>query len=430
MIISIIHWRTAYALTGIALLAIPIMGCGNASLPTVSTVATSELAVDTFNEPSSAPIHANKIGALLVSHGSHSEQWRKMLLEIEEEVRDKVLDGDLIADIKSSFMEYTEPSIATRLKEFDHEGYTHVILVPILLTVSSHSFDDIPVIAGQKEDYQTLETLKLEGTDIYKPKANVTLAPLLDFPDALGKNITRRVQDQSVDCQNEGVVMVAYGSEPYDEEWKVLLEDVGNKVRAQTGIDASEYCWCGHIAKYQSKPTEQAIKNILRKKHTAIVIPVLVAVDENFQGKIIGEAIINHHDIHVKTLASRELVTTKWVMSILETLDEQDHYRSHDFPTPSKVKIYLDNGSVFVNLASGAGEYETVRRRPLFYQFNSLHLAPKKYWLAFSDLFCVSLLLICITGLFVLRGKNGITGRGSVLAGAGVAVPLFFLITV
>ncbi|MEO2045987.1 MAG: PepSY-associated TM helix domain-containing protein [Pirellulales bacterium] len=140
--------------------------------------------------------------------------------------------------------------------------------------------------------------------------------------------------------------------------------------------------------------------------------------------------IIHHRDIQVKKLDSREHVTTVWITNVLESLNEHDHYRSHDFPTSSKVKIYLDDGSVFINFTSGTGEYETVRRRPLLYQMNSLHLSPKKYWLAFSDLFCVSLLLICITGLFVLRGRNGITGRGAILAGAGIIVPLIFLLSV
>ena len=139
--------------------------------------------------------------------------------------------------------------------------------------------------------------------------------------------------------------------------------------------------------------------------------------------------IIHRQEVEVKTLDSHEAVTTDWVMGVLKPLGEQENYRSHDFPTPKKVKIYLDDGSVFVNFKNGEGEYETVRRRPFFYQVNALHLAPKKFWLVFSDIFCVSLILICVTGLFVLKGKKGITGRGAVLAGAGALVPLLFLLT-
>ncbi|MCG8344324.1 MAG: CbiX/SirB N-terminal domain-containing protein, partial [Chlorobiales bacterium] len=93
-----------------------------------------------------------KIGVLLISHGSHSETWRNTLLKLEHNVREKVLVNPNVSGIKTAFMEYTEPSIATRLKEFDKEGYTDIVIIPILLTVSSHSFDDIPTIIGLKEN--------------------------------------------------------------------------------------------------------------------------------------------------------------------------------------------------------------------------------------------------------------------------------------
>ena len=233
----------------------------------------------------------SKIGVLLVSHGSHSEGWRKMMLDIEQSVRDEILKGGRVGRIRSAFMEYTEPSIATQLKAFDQEGMTDVILVPLLLTVSSHSFDDIPTIIGQKRDHLAANRLPLEGIEIYKPKARVAIAPLLDFPAVLGKNIVRRVQQMSKDPANEGVVLVAYGDKQYDDEWKHLLKKVGDEIKSETGVDCIQHAWCGHVVHYRSEPTATAIRDVLCKKQRAIVLPVLVGVDEMFQGKIIGGAI-------------------------------------------------------------------------------------------------------------------------------------------
>lgn len=53
-------------------------------------------------------------------------------------------------------------------------------------------------------------------------------------------------------------------------------------------------------------------------------------------------------------------VTQEWVLGVLEPLGEHDHYRSYDFPAQNKVKIYLDEGSVFVDLKSGKGVFESV----------------------------------------------------------------------
>lgn len=238
-----------------------------------------------------APRTGKKTGILLVSHGSHSAEWRQMLLEFHKSVEPQLLNLPNIAGVKTAFMEYTEPSIATGLKEFDEEGYDNIILVPLLLTVSSHSFDDIPTIIGAKEDAKSMMLLKAEGIARYSPKAKVTITPLLDFSLLLQENLPRRIAALSKDPAQEGVVLVAYGSEPYNEEWEDFFTTLGTAVKKETGVAAVTHCWCGHIARYSGKPTKDAIRKILSQKKRALVIPVLVARDQNFQDKIIGGAV-------------------------------------------------------------------------------------------------------------------------------------------
>jgi hypothetical protein len=45
-----------------------------------------------------------------------------------------------------------------------------------------------------------------------------------------------------------------------------------------------------------------------------------------------------------------------------------------------------------------------------------------------ADAYALALALLAVTGLFVLRGRNGITGRGAWLTAIGVAVPALFLL--
>lgn len=235
--------------------------------------------------------NTKKVGVLLVNHGSRSEAWRNGLLDLEKRVRDSILkDGD-VKEVKTAFMEYTEPSIATRLKEFDKENYSDVIIVPVFLTVSSHSFDDIPTLIGQKNDPKSIELFKIEKMERYTPVAKVHIAPLLDFTDLLKKNILRRVKELSKDPQNEGLSLIAYGDKTYNAEWSKLMEDVAAYVQQNTGVNEYSYGWCGHIAHYNPDSTTLAIKQVLQKKKSAIVIPVLVAFDEMFQVKIIGGGI-------------------------------------------------------------------------------------------------------------------------------------------
>ncbi|MBX7075486.1 MAG: PepSY-associated TM helix domain-containing protein [Pirellulales bacterium] len=121
-------------------------------------------------------------------------------------------------------------------------------------------------------------------------------------------------------------------------------------------------------------------------------------------------------------------VTERAVLANLEPLGEASNLRGFDFPSASRVKIYLKDGSIVAHLSDGQGEYETIRRRPLLYQVNTLHLNPAKWWKVFSDVFAASLILIAATGLFVARGRHGLAGRGKWFVGAGLVAPLAAMI--
>jgi len=57
-----------------------------------------------------------------------------------------------------------------------------------------------------------------------------------------------------------------------------------------------------------------------------------------------------------------------------------------------------------------------VRNRVIFSEVSYLHYnKPIKLWTWFSDLFALGLILMAISGLFLVQGKKGITGRGGVM---------------
>ena len=237
------------------------------------------------------PGSERKVGVLLVNHGSRSATWRQTLLDLEARVRGPLLEGGAIREVKTAFMEYTEPSIATRMKELDAGGYTDVVVVPIFLTVSPHPFDDIPTILGLKQDPHAVESLKIEHIERYTARARVHVTPLLDFPDVLQRNLVRRVKRLSQTPAEEGVALIAYGDETYEKEWSALLERAGAELTRATGITVHAHGWCGHVAHYDPAMTTAAIETVLAKRKKAIVVPVLVAHDEMFQVRIIGDGI-------------------------------------------------------------------------------------------------------------------------------------------
>lgn len=237
---------------------------------------------DKNNQTENQGVSENKTGVLIVSHGSHSPNWRQMLLDVETRVEEEILDSG-VDEVRSAFMEYTEPSIANQLKAFDKEGFSEVIIVPLFLTVSTHTADDIQNIVGMQSNPEVLGKLEKEGIEVYQPEARITLTPLLDFPGYLKKNVTRRYKALSQDKSNEGVVLVAYGSKPYEQQWTELIVEIGKYLKAQEEMDYISYAWCGHIVNFDSNPTAKAVEQALAVKNNAVVIPILVAVDEMFQ---------------------------------------------------------------------------------------------------------------------------------------------------
>jgi hypothetical protein len=117
------------------------------------------------------------------------------------------------------------------------------------------------------------------------------------------------------------------------------------------------------------------------------------------------------------------------VKAILKQIDQDKNYRKYYFPSPKELKVFMNGGgTVAVNLDSGKLLFENLKKRPVLFEFNFLHYNPGKIWMWFSDFFCIALILLAIGGLFILKGKNGITRRGAWLTIAGIIVPILFLI--
>ncbi len=131
----------------------------------------------------------------------------------------------------------------------------------------------------------------------------------------------------------------------------------------------------------------------------------------------------------IPPLPSKEDLTDQDIIQILARLGETRVHRSFFQKSRDEVDIFFAEGSATsINLRTGAVRQERPRPRPVLYPMNFLHLNhPKKIWTWMADAYAVSLAVLALTGLFVLKGRKGITGRGAWLTGAGIAIPLLFL---
>ena len=96
-------------------------------------------------------------------------------------------------------------------------------------------------------------------------------------------------------------------------------------------------------------------------------------------------------------------------------------------PDPFSLQLFYPGMTYSIDLPSGRVLVERVRARRVIFELNQMHLnAPKRAWTVIADLYAGLLILVALTGLFVLKGKTGITGRGAWLTALGVAVPALY----
>lgn len=97
-------------------------------------------------------------------------------------------------------------------------------------------------------------------------------------------------------------------------------------------------------------------------------------------------------------------------------------------PNSENYDVYLKGGLGKYDPMSGELEFEVYEKKQWVYFMNKLHYNSKKGWTLMADVFAVAMLLFALSGIFMVPGKKGITGRGKWLIAIGIVLPfLFFL---
>jgi len=117
----------------------------------------------------------------------------------------------------------------------------------------------------------------------------------------------------------------------------------------------------------------------------------------------------------------------KSIKKLLTTLDGEVVYKNHYYPNEDILKVFIKDGTVFINLITGEGLLEMSKRRIIFREVNYLHYNPIKYWTWYSDIYAGALIILGIGGILIPRGDKGITGRGAWMTLLGFVIPGIYL---
>jgi hypothetical protein len=95
---------------------------------------------------------------------------------------------------------------------------------------------------------------------------------------------------------------------------------------------------------------------------------------------------------------------------------------------PGQIEVVYDKRTLHVNAATGHVLEEGQKPRFLLRIANWLHLnRGKKAWRYVADTYAVALALLSISGIFMIKGRQGIVGRGALLVAIGVAIPIVYV---
>jgi len=95
---------------------------------------------------------------------------------------------------------------------------------------------------------------------------------------------------------------------------------------------------------------------------------------------------------------------------------------------PDQLDVIYAERTLHIDPASGRVVEEGRAQRPFLRVANWLHTnRGKRAWTYVADSYAVALLFVSISGLLMIKGRNGLLGRGMFLALAGAAVPVAYV---
>lgn len=171
---------------------------------------------------------------VVVAHGSPSEEWNRNVLALESRLDALNLPG--IDYRRVALMEFAQPNIASVIRDCERESIDTVFVLPLFISPSGHSEDDIPNILGLKYSPSVHAELAAEGAEFVRTQMHIIVGPTLMDSGVIEKAMLERVCALSSDPKKEAVVFLAHGDADRIGFWKHILHNCETAAR-EAGFD-------------------------------------------------------------------------------------------------------------------------------------------------------------------------------------------------
>lgn len=179
-----------------------------------------------------------KTALVVIAHGSPMASWRQPVLALESKVDSLVKQQGIkdISYVRVAMMEYTEPTVASVVKDCEAQGVDTIFALPLFIAPSSHSEEDLPNILNLKFTLDVRAELAEEGTELVNSKARIILGPTLYSTDFIEKIMLNNVKRMSKDPKNEALLLLAHGDPERIGFWQLLLYKTCEYIKKNMGI--------------------------------------------------------------------------------------------------------------------------------------------------------------------------------------------------
>jgi len=223
-----------------------------------------------------------KLGLLIVAHGSPAPQWNDPVLKLEAEVK-KIVSKDgnnPFCKIRVALMEFGQPTINNVIKDFEKAGVERTLIIPLFIAPSEHSLYDTPTILGLYSDKKMIESIEAEGIAIVQTKMKLTIGPTLYRGNVLKEIMLDRVKKFSIAPDSEGVVLLAHGSANFEPIWSSMCREIGFYICAKTGINYFDYAFVEVGQSFISEGMPVILK-VARKCKRTLVLGLYLSMGVN-----------------------------------------------------------------------------------------------------------------------------------------------------
>jgi sirohydrochlorin ferrochelatase len=207
-----------------------------------------------------------KFGVLVISHGSRSGDWVRLVDEAVSQVR--VPAG---VPVCSSFLEIVEGRlIQDGIDRLEAQGVTDLIVVPLFVSSGSTHIDEISYALGVIPE-PALET-ELQP---FRLSAAVHMASPVDDDPVIAEIIYEKIRPLSVRPEREIVILVGHGSNEkgFHLRWRRGLERLAARLKELGGFDETD------VAMLLPDQTKRKMQRWRKDKpqHDVIIAPLFLS---------------------------------------------------------------------------------------------------------------------------------------------------------